>query len=162
MGINKQQDEAMMRLAITQARLAEAQGEVPIGAVITYRQQVIGQGYNQVISLNDPTAHAEVMAIKAAGQHLCNYRMPDTSLYVTLEPCLMCSGALVHARVSRLVFAAFDRKTGVVSSIDDVLAKPYHNHKVEWQGGVLAEECGRLLSDFFKKRRDQIKSEKAN
>ncbi len=159
MGVNSQEnDEAMMRLAIDQAHLAQSQGEVPIGAVVTFENKVIGQGHNQVISLNNPSAHAEVMALQAAGQSQNNYRLPSCTLYVTLEPCMMCAGALVHARVSRVVFGAFDAKTGVIETVDECFTKPYHNHQVEWQGGVLQSECSQLISDFFKARRKAKKS----
>lgn len=155
-----QQDEAMMRLALDQARLAEAQGEVPIGAVLVHQGRVIGQGRNQVISKHNPSAHAEVMALQDAGQNQQNYRLPETTLYVTLEPCLMCAGALVHARVERVIFGAYDQKTGVVETVDQVWSRAYHNHKIRHQGGVLADECAQLISDFFKKRRAEIKAQK--
>ncbi|MCB1594060.1 MAG: tRNA adenosine(34) deaminase TadA [Xanthomonadales bacterium] len=142
-----------MSKAIEQALKAESIGEVPVGAVIVKNNELIATGYNQVITLNDSSAHAEVMALRNAGSNIGNYRVVDTTLYVTLEPCMMCAGAMVYARISRLVFGAFDQKTGVISSRDDCFDKPYHNHKVEYQGGVLADECAQLLKDFFKGRR---------
>ncbi len=154
------QDEAMMRLAIEQAHLAEAQGEVPIGAVVSLQGEVIGKGHNQVISQSDPSAHAEVKALQSAGQHLNNYRFPDATLYVTLEPCMMCAGALVHARVARVVFGAYDGKTGVITTVDALWDRPYHNHQIDWQGGVLETTCAQLISDFFKRRRAAQKAAK--
>ena len=165
MGINtpdQKQDEAMMRLAIDQAHLAQKVGEVPIGAVVVGCDgQLVGQGHNQVITLNNPSAHAEVMALQSAGESLKNYRMPECTLYVTLEPCMMCAGALVHARVKRVVFGAYDAKTGVIETVDDCFNKPYLNHQVQWQGGVLKAECSALISDFFKLRRKAKKSSRS-
>lgn len=152
----------MMRLALDQARLAETIGEVPIGAVVTYQNEVVGQGHNQVISSHNPSAHAEVVALQNAGLNMNNYRLPGTTLYVTLEPCLMCAGALVHARVDRVVFGAFDGKTGVIESVDSVWERPYHNHKIQWQGGVLEQACADLISSFFQKRRAAHKANKKN
>ncbi|MCB1603234.1 MAG: tRNA adenosine(34) deaminase TadA [Xanthomonadales bacterium] len=142
-----------MSKAIDQALKAESIGEVPVGAVIVKNNELIATGYNQVITLNDSSAHAEVMALRNAGACIGNYRLVDTTMYVTLEPCMMCAGAMVHARISRLVFGAFDQKTGVISSRDDCFDKPYHNHRVEYQGGVLQDECSQLLKEFFKQRR---------
>ena len=154
-----EQDVTMMRLAIDQAHLAQLAGEVPIGAVVVgCAGQVIGQGHNQVITLNNPTAHAEVMALQSAGKNQNNYRLPECTLYVTLEPCMMCAGALVHARVKRVVFGAFDAKTGVIKTVDDCFNKPYLNHQVDWQGGILKAECSELISNFFKLRRIAKKS----
>lgn len=153
-------DEAMMRLAIEQAQLAEKQGEVPIGAVICQDGEVIGQGHNQVIGQSNPSAHAEVNALQSAGQRLNNYRLPETTLYVTLEPCMMCAGALVHARIERVVFGAYDNKTGVVTTVDQLWDRPYHNHQIKWQGGVLEAECAQLISAFFKRRRAAKKAAK--
>lgn len=146
-------DEFWMQRALELARQAEAAGEVPVGAVLVRDEQVIGEGWNQPIGRHDPTAHAEIMALRAASQHIGNYRLLDTTLYVTLEPCVMCAGAIVHARVHRVVFGAFDPKTGAAGSVFDVLASDKHNHRVEIRSGVLAEECGSLLSEFFKSRR---------
>ncbi|WP_246172713.1 tRNA adenosine(34) deaminase TadA [Marinicella rhabdoformis] len=155
---NKMQDEVMMRLAIGQAHLAQQAGEVPVGAIVSCEGQVIGQGHNQVITLNNPTAHAEVMALQSAGENRNNYRLPECTLYVTLEPCMMCAGALVHSRVQRVVFGAYDEKTGVIETVDDCFSKTYLNHKIEWQGGVLKDECSALISAFFKLRRKAKKS----
>ena len=146
-------DEFWMSKAIDQALKAESIGEVPVGAVIVKNNELIATGYNQVITLNDSSAHAEVMALRNAGACIGNYRLVDTTMYVTLEPCMMCAGAMVHARISRLVFGAFDQKTGVINSRDDCFDKPYHNHRVEYQGGVLQDECSQLLKEFFKQRR---------
>ena len=159
MGISTEStDEHFMRLAIDQARLAEQQGEVPVGAVLVKGDQVIAQAFNQVISLNDPSAHAEIQVLKAAGQALNNYRLVDCTLYVTLEPCVMCTGAMIHARIGRLVFGAHDPKTGVISSVDQLPEKTYHNHRFEVTEGVLGGTCGQQLSDFFKRRRKEQKS----
>jgi tRNA(adenine34) deaminase len=159
MGINTtEQDEHFMRLAIDQARLAEKQGEVPVGAVLVHEGAVIAAACNQVISLNDPSAHAEIQVLKAAGQQLNNYRLVDCTLYVTLEPCVMCTGALIHARIDRLVFGAHDPKTGVISSVDQLTERTYHNHRFGITEGVLGDACSQLLSDFFKRRRKEHKS----
>lgn len=147
-----------MRLAIDQARLAEQHGEVPVGAVLVKDDQVIAKAFNQVISLNDPSAHAEIQVLKAAGQVLNNYRLIDCALYVTLEPCVMCTGAMIHARIGRLVFGAHDPKTGVISSVDQLPAKTYHNHRFDVTEGVLGDVCSQQLSDFFKRRRKEQKS----
>lgn len=142
-----------MRAALDLARQAGAAGEVPVGALIVLDGQVIGRGFNRPIGGHDPTAHAEVMALRDAGQAVSNYRMPGATLYVTLEPCAMCSGAIMHARIARVVFGATDPKTGACGSIIDLFAQPRLNHHASVQGGVLAGECGRLLSDFFAARR---------
>ena len=143
-----------MEFALAQARLAEQQNEVPIGAVVVRDDQLIGQGYNQVISLHDPTAHAEVMALRDAALHESNYRLPNTTLYVTLEPCVMCAGALIHARVGRLVFAAKEPRTGAAGSVFDLLPPDKRfNHSLEIESGVLAEQSADMLRQFFRKRR---------
>lgn len=142
-----------MRAALDLARQAGAAGEVPVGALIVLDGQVIGRGFNRPIGGHDPTAHAEVMALRDAGQAVSNYRMPGATLYVTLEPCAMCSGAIMHARIARVVFGATDPKTGACGSVIDLFAQPRLNHHASVQGGVLAGECGRLLSDFFAARR---------
>ena len=147
------QDQAYMRLAIEQARLAGAQGEVPVGAVLVHKEQVIGRGFNQSITLHDPSAHAEMVAIRAAAQSLENYRIPESTLYVTLEPCAMCCGAMLHARVKRVVFGATDPKTGMAGSVSNLFAMKQINHQTEVQAGVLADECGELLKEFFRQRR---------
>lgn len=159
MGIAQEHpDEHYMRLAMAQAQLAEKSGEVPVGAVVVYQGEVIAQAYNQVITRNNPTAHAEILALEAAGQQLNNYRLKDCELYVTLEPCSMCAGSMVHARLSRVVFGAYDQKTGVACSVEEFFKKKFLNHQVTVQAGVLAKECGKLLSDFFSMRRKQKKS----
>ncbi len=142
-----------MRKAIALARLSEAQGEVPVGAVLVLNNECIGEGFNQSIGMNDPTAHAEIIALRKAGEACQNYRFPGASMYVTLEPCCMCSGALIHARISKLIFAAWDRKTGAAGSQFSIVNSTRHNHCVAIESGVLADECGALLSDFFKKKR---------
>ncbi len=161
MGIEQtKKDERFMHLAILQAQKAEAVGEVPVGAVIVHKDEVIAMAHNQMIQQNNPTAHAETLAIEGAGKHLQNYRLVDCQLYVTLEPCTMCVGALIHARIKRVVFGAFDLKTGVLGSVDDVSKKVYHNHQLEVVGGVLGEQCGQMLSHFFKQRRIAKKSKR--
>lgn len=152
-GIFRPEDAAWMRRALELARRAAQEGEVPVGAVLVRDGQVIGEGWNRPITSNDPTAHAEIIALRAAAQQIGNYRLVDTTLYVTLEPCLMCAGAIVHARVGRLVFGAWDPKTGAVASVFNILDSAYLNHRVAWSGGLLAEECGLLLKEFFQMRR---------
>ena len=139
--------------ALTLAKKAEAEGEVPVGALLLQDDLIIAEGWNRPIGGHDPTAHAEVMALRAAGQAVHNYRFTDTTLYVTLEPCLMCVGAIVHARVSRLVFAARDPKSGAVESVCRAFELPGLNHRVRVSGGVLAEACGERLKAFFQTRR---------
>ncbi len=148
-----QQDEQWMRLALEQARMAEAVGEVPVGAVLVRDGELIGAGHNRVITDSDPSAHAEVMALRDAGKRQNNYRLPGSTLYVTLEPCLMCAGVLVHARVEKLVFSTNDPKTGVIATVDHAFDRSYHNHQVTVMSGVLAEESAQLLRDFFARRR---------
>ena len=142
-----------MRLALEQAKKAASAGEVPVGAVLVQDNQVIGSGFNQPIMLNDPSAHAEMMAIRSAAQTLKNYRIPESTLYVTLEPCAMCCGMMLHARVKRVVFGAPDPKTGMAGSVANLFALKEINHQTEVEGGVLADECGELLREFFKQRR---------
>jgi tRNA(adenine34) deaminase len=146
-----------MRYALSLADNAQQQGEIPVGAVLIKDDQIIGKGWNQSISLHDPSAHAEMMALRDAGKNLQNYRLVDSCLYVTLEPCTMCAGLLIHSRIRRLVFAASDYKTGAVGSLFDLLGDPRMNHQVEVNAGVLAQECGDKLSAFFKLRRKQKK-----
>ena len=148
-------DETFMRAALEQAKLAGECGEVPVGAVVVCDGEIVGRGFNQPIRGQDPSAHAEVMALREAGRALANYRMPGCTLYVTLEPCAMCSGAIMHARVSRVVFGARDPKTGVAGSVIDLFAETRLNHHAEITAGVLADECGRMLSDFFAARRNK-------
>ena len=148
-----QSDEHWMRHAIALAEKAAAAGEVPVGAVIVKDDELIAEGFNRPITDRDPSAHAEMVAIRAAGELLGNYRLPGTSLYVTLEPCVMCAGAIIHARVERLIFGADDPKAGAVHSVYDVISNPRLNHCLEWTGGVLGEECSHNLRAFFKQRR---------
>lgn len=142
-----------MRRALNLADRAANEGEVPVGAVLVRDGRVIGEGWNQVIAANDPTAHAEVVALRDAAAMLGNYRLPDSTLYVSLEPCTMCAGALVHARITQLVFAACEPRAGVICSTCQILDEPWYNHKVAWTGGVLASESSQRLQDFFKARR---------
>lgn len=146
-------DSVYMQQAISQARNAWALGEVPVGAVVVKDGQVIATGFNQPIGTHDPTAHAEIMALRAASAILGNYRLPGCELYVTLEPCAMCSGAMMHARLARVVFGAADPKTGACGSIINLFEQEKLNHHTEVVGGVLAEECGILLKEFFSARR---------
>jgi tRNA(Arg) A34 adenosine deaminase TadA len=136
-----------------EAHAAEASGEVPVGAVVVHEDQIIARGQNRVLRDSDPTAHAEIVALRAAGIALKNYRLNDCTLYVTLEPCAMCAGAILHARISRLVYAAPDPKAGACGSVLSVMNHPQLNHKVEVVSGLLAEECGALLTNFFRARR---------
>ncbi|MBK9251610.1 MAG: tRNA adenosine(34) deaminase TadA [Proteobacteria bacterium] len=138
-----------MRLALAEARQAGERGEVPVGAVLVRGEQVVASGGNCPIAAHDPSAHAEIVTLRAAGQALGNYRLDDTVLYVTLEPCLMCASAIVHARVRRVVFGAFDPKAGAAGGIIDAFAIKGLNHRVDVFGGVLEEECAALLSGFF-------------
>ena len=146
-------DEKWMRRALELADKAAAQGEVPVGALVVRDGAVIGEGWNQMIGNSDPTAHAEIVAMRAASRTIGNYRLTETTLYVTLEPCTMCAGAVIHARVERLVFAATEPKSGVICSRASLLDEPWYNHKLEWQGGVLADESSAKLQAFFKARR---------
>jgi len=150
-----EQDLEFMQLALVEAQKARALGEVPVGAVLVSDNEVIATGHNQPISNNDPSAHAEVAALRAAGKNLSNYRLPNTTLYVTLEPCMMCCGAIMHARIARVVYGAADAKTGCVHSVLNLFDNPQLNHHTMVEGGVLAEECAQVLKDFFKERRAQ-------
>lgn len=153
------QDEAGMHLALAQASLAAQAGEVPVGAVIVDADgQVIGRGFNQTILGNDPSAHAEIMALRAAGARLENYRLPGTTLFVTLEPCMMCIGAMIHARLARVVYGASDPKTGACGSVLRLQDIEQLNHHTVVQGGVLADECSLMLRTFFRERRNQQKN----
>lgn len=147
-------DELFMRAALEQAREALNRGEVPIGAVLVKDGAIICRAHNSPIMLRDPSAHAEMLALRSAGQRLNNYRLVDTELYVTLEPCVMCMGALVHARVKRLIFGAADPKAGAAGSVFNFARHEKLNHVIEVTPGVLAEECGELLQNFFKERRN--------
>lgn len=146
-----------MRHALQLADIAQSQGEIPVGAVLVKGDDVIGEGWNQSIGLHDPSAHAEMMAIRQAGHKLKNYRLINCCLYVTLEPCAMCAGLLIHSRIERVVFGASDFKTGAAGSLLDLLGDPRMNHIVRVDSGVLAQECGSKLSAFFKDRRQQKK-----
>ncbi len=142
-----------MREALSLARSAECLGEVPVGAVVVSEGKIVGRGFNSPIGENDPTAHAEIAALRDAARHLENYRLPGCELFVTLEPCAMCAGAILHSRIARVIYGARDLKTGVHGSVVDLFAVERLNHHTEVLGGVLAEECAQLLSSFFAGRR---------
>ena len=146
-------DEKWMALAIKQAVKADKEGEVPVGAVLVHDNKLIAKSYNQSISNNDASAHAEIQVLRKAGSKLNNYRLNNSTLYVTLEPCVMCLGALVHARISNIVFGAFDFKTGVCGSCVDLTSAKFFNHKIKIDGGVLEDDCMNLMKGFFSKRR---------
>ena len=154
-------DEHAMHLALDQAQNAWLVGEVPVGAVIMRAGQIIATGYNRPITEHDPTAHAEIVALRHAAQLLGNYRLPECELIVTLEPCAMCAMALLHARFKRVVFGARDPKTGAAGSVLNLFEQPQLNHHTELVGGVLAEDCGRVLQDFFAERRQQYRQRRA-
>lgn len=147
-----------MRTALNLAKQAQAAGEVPVGAVVVRDGKIIGSGFNAPISRHDPSAHAEMMALRDAAQHIGNYRLVDCELFVTLEPCLMCAGTIMHARIARVVYGASDPKTGACGSVMDVFAEQRLNHHAKIVVGVLADECGLMLSDFFSLRRAQQKA----
>jgi tRNA(adenine34) deaminase len=151
--VNDQADEQWMQRALALAGHAAARGEVPVGAVLVHAGHIVGEGFNQPISSHDPTAHAEIVALRNAAVHVSNYRLPDTTLYVTLEPCTMCIGAMMHARVGRLVFAAREPRAGAVCSQLQLCEHQSYNHKIQWSEGVLAAESSALLTAFFKARR---------
>lgn len=146
-------DEYFMREALSLARSAECLGEVPVGALVVRDGEIVGRGFNSPIGASDPTAHAEIAALRDAARNLDNYRLPGCELFVTLEPCAMCAGAILHSRIARVVYGARDPKTGVHGSVVDLFAVERLNHHTEIVGGVLAEECGQLLSSFFAARR---------
>jgi tRNA(adenine34) deaminase len=150
--------EYWMRHALTLAQRAWDEGEVPVGAVLVHNNQVIGEGWNRPIGRHDPTAHAEIMALRQGGLVQQNYRLLDTTLYVTLEPCVMCAGAMVHSRIGRLIFGARDAKTGAAGSLIDVLHHPGMNHRVEIVEGILRDDCAGMLSAFFRQRRAEKKA----
>jgi len=152
-------DEIFMHVALELAEKAESLGEVPVGAVVVRNNEIVGRGFNAPISRHDPSAHAEMMALRDAAQRLGNYRLVDCELFVTLEPCLMCAGAVMHARITRLVYGASDPKTGACGSVMDVFAERRLNHHTEVTGGVLMEECSAMLSNFFALRRAQQKAQ---
>lgn len=158
--IATEEDIMWMRHALTLADKAESIGEVPVGACVVLNGELIGEGFNTPITDNDPSAHAELRAVKEAASKVQNYRLIDATLYVTLEPCSMCAGMLVHARVKRVVFGAKDAKTGAAGSVMNLLQHPALNHQLEVVSGVLADECANKLSDFFRKRRKEIKAAK--
>lgn len=147
------QDEAFMRLALVEAQAAEIAGEVPVGAILVHEQQVIAKAHNQPISLSDPTAHAEIMVLRQAAQIFNNYRLPGTTVYVTLEPCAMCTAALIHARVTRLVYATAEPRAGACGTVLDLAQHPALNHKLEVCAGVLGELAQTQLKNFFRARR---------
>jgi len=146
-------DQKFMSRALALARVANAEGEVPVGAVIVKDNQIIAEGWNRPIALHDPSAHAEMQAMRAAAQILSNYRLIDTTLYVTLEPCAMCAGAMVHARVKRLVYGAVDPRAGAAGTIFNITQHAALNHRLDVIGGVMAEECGAVLREFFQAKR---------
>lgn len=150
--------EYWMQHALVLAQRAWDEGEVPVGAVLVHENRIIGEGWNRPIGHHDPTAHAEMMALRQGGIVLSNYRLLDTTLYVTLEPCVMCAGAMIHGRIGTLVFGARDAKTGAAGSLLDILAHPGMNHQVKVMEGVLAPACSALLSDFFRARRREQKA----
>jgi len=153
-------DEQYMRRAIALAAQGEALGEVPVGAVIVRDEKILGEGFNQPISSNDPTAHAEIVAIRKAAELEKNYRLIGSTLYVTLEPCTMCVGALIHARIARLVYGTTEPKAGAVESQSRLLESEFFNHRMEYSAGVCAADCQYQLSDFFRRRREQHKQKK--
>jgi len=155
-------DEEWMQYALSLAHRADEQGEVPVGAVLVKDGVVVGEGWNQPIAGHDPTAHAEIMALRNAGQAVSNYRLCDTTLYVSLEPCVMCAGAIIHSRVSKVVYAAADLKGGAAGSVFTILGTDQLNHQVEVVGGVMAEAASSLLSAFFRRRRAEKKAARAS
>ncbi|TWX72875.1 tRNA adenosine(34) deaminase TadA [Colwellia sp. C1TZA3] len=153
-------DNKFMRRAIELAKIADSHDEIPVGAVVVCAGEIVGEGFNQSIMNDDPSAHAEMMAIRDAGKNLQNYRLLDCTLYVTLEPCPMCAGLLVHSRIKRLIFASNDLKTGAAGSAFSLINHEKHNHQVTVAAGLLADECSTMLSTFFKRRRAEKKAEK--
>nr|WP_093318671.1 tRNA adenosine(34) deaminase TadA [Thorsellia anophelis] len=153
-------DEYWMRRAFALADKAKMQNEIPVGAVLVQDNQLIAEGWNQMIGQHDPTAHAEIVALRKAGLSIENYRLLDMTLYVTLEPCIMCAGALIHARIKRIVYGAKDFKTGAAGSFIDIFSQQHLNHYIEVQGGILEQACSEQLSLFFKERRAQKKRQK--
>jgi tRNA-adenosine deaminase (EC 3.5.4.-) len=155
-------DIIWMQKALLLAKKAAELNEVPVGAIVVREGEVLGEGWNQPISSCDPTGHAEICALRNAAQHDKNYRLPGTVLYVTIEPCTMCLGALIHARVTRVVFGAAEPKAGVLASNNCILHAGFYNHSIEWEGGVCEDECSSLMTEFFARRREGRKSLKAN
>ncbi len=146
-------DERWMRKALELAKIAEQQGEVPVGAVVVREGELIGCGSNQSVASCDPSAHAEIIALRDAGKKMMNYRLPGSTLYVTIEPCAMCAGAMMHARIARVVYGAQEPRAGALSSNLELFSQDFFNHRIEVAGGVLAKECSGLMQSFFKKRR---------
>ena len=144
---------SFMEEALIEAKKALKKGEVPVGAVVVLEEDIIGRGYNQPITNNDPTAHAEIMALRDAAMNLKNYRLKDTLVYTTLEPCLMCAGALVHARIKKLIYSASDPKSGVIESNGNLMRSAFLNHKISYEGGILKEESSEILKNFFLNKR---------
>ncbi len=155
-------DQDFMAQAMELAAQAAQIGEVPVGALVVHEGEIIGQGYNQTISAHDPCAHAEIIALRQAAEFMGNYRLSGCNIYVTLEPCTMCVGAIIHARIQRLIYAATEPKAGAVVSQLQLLSLPHYNHIVQVESGIMADESGRMLSNFFKQRRKQHKADKAN
>ncbi len=153
-------DRHFMSRALELAKKAESKNEIPVGAVLVLNNKIIGEGFNLSISNNDPSAHAEIVALRNAGEAIGNYRLVDSKLYVTLEPCAMCAMALVHARVDEVIFGAFDYKTGAAGSVFSLINDARHNHVISVKGGLLKEECSQLISGFFKRRRKEKKIQK--
>lgn len=154
--IDRSQDQHFMREALALAAQGGVLGEVPVGAVVVQNGEIIGRGFNCPISGHDPSAHAEMVAIRAAAQALGNYRLSGSTLYVTLEPCSMCAGLIVHSRIARVVYGALEPKAGIVQSQGQFFTQGFLNHRVLFEGGVLAEECGTMLIEFFKARRAKV------
>ena len=151
--VNDEIHQKWMSHALMLAKRSQDEGEVPVGAVLVKDESLIAEGWNRPIESHDPTAHAEIMAIRAAGKIFENYRLPETTLYVTLEPCTMCAGAMIHARIGNLVYGASEHRTGVAGSVIDVFQQEFHYHKVAVTSGIMQAECSQLLKDFFKARR---------
>lgn len=147
-------DEFYMAKALQLAEQAGAAGEVPVGAIVVKGGEIVGEGFNQPISGCDPTAHAEIVAMRNAANNLSNYRLSDCDLYVTIEPCTMCVGAMVHGRIRRVLFGALEPRAGALQSQLQLMDQSHYNHSIEWQGGVLAQECGDLISSFFRRKRE--------
>lgn len=154
--IDRSNDQHFMREALALAAEGALLGEVPVGAVVVQNGVIIGRGFNRPISGNDPSAHAEMVAIRDAARAVSNYRLPGTTLYVTLEPCSMCAGLIVHSRIMRVVYGALEPKAGIVQSQGQFFAQGFLNHRVLYEGGVLGEECGAMLSEFFRMRRAKV------
>lgn len=155
-----EKDYYFMQQALRLAQLAAVNNEIPVGAVLVYNNEIIGQGFNQSIQQQDPTAHAEMLALRQAAEKIANYRLINTSLYVTLEPCMMCAGALIHSRIKHLIYGTQDPKAGAIQSQAKLLDQLFLNHRITYQGGLMYEECGIILSNFFKMRREEIKKDK--